>query len=142
MRQRRVVLDTNVIFSSLYSRAGAAFRLVSLLELDRFQIAVSVPLLFEYEDVLFRHTEAGRFRAEEIRDFLDFLCSIAHRQNIFFLWRPYLPDPKDDQLLELAVAAGCDGIVTYNLRDFAGVEKFAVALYTPKEFLGLLEEAP
>jgi len=49
---------------------------------------------------------------------------------------------KDDLVLELAVAAGCEGIVTYNLRDFAGAERFGVRIYPPREFLRLLEEVP
>ena len=59
----------------------------------------------------------------------------AWRQEVFFLWRPFLPDPKDDMVLELAVAAGCDAIVSYNKRDLAGAERFGVRLCTPKEFL-------
>jgi len=45
---------------------------------------------------------------------LDFHCAVAIRHQIFFLWRPYLPDPSDDMILDLAVAARCDYIVTYN----------------------------
>jgi hypothetical protein len=35
-----------------------------------------------------------------------FLCANANLRPIFFLWRPLLPDPKDDFVLELAVKAG------------------------------------
>ncbi len=56
-------------------------------------------------------------------------------EKFFFLWRPYLPDPKDDMLLELAVEAGCDFIVTYNARDFREIERFDITVVTPKEFL-------
>ena len=90
-----MVLDTNVIFSALSSRTGAGFKLVSLLATGRFEIALSVPLVFEYEDVLSRHSEAGRFHPQDIADFLDYLCTVARQQEIFFLWRPFLPDPKD-----------------------------------------------
>src|SRR3954454_6959685 len=92
MSARRIVLDTSVIVAALRSRDGASFRLISLLEQGRFDVAISVPLLFEYEDVLARQLDAGLFTQEDIDVFLDYLCRIAHRQNIFFLWRPYLPD--------------------------------------------------
>jgi hypothetical protein len=47
-----------------------------------------------------------------------------------------LGGPRDDMVLELAVKAGCDAIVTYNQRDFAGVEEtFQVRVVTPGEFL-------
>ncbi|HKI21043.1 MAG TPA: PIN domain-containing protein, partial [Isosphaeraceae bacterium] len=55
--------------------------------------------------------------------------------RIYYLWRPLLRDPKDDLVLELAVAANCEGIVTFNARDFAGVERFGLWVMTPSEFL-------
>jgi hypothetical protein len=42
----------------------------------------------------------------EIEKILDYFCLQSEHQKIYFLWRPYLPDPKDDHLLELAVASG------------------------------------
>jgi putative PIN family toxin of toxin-antitoxin system len=138
--KRRVVLDTNVVVAALRSRRGAAFKLISLLEQGRFEVAVSVPLLFEYEDVLGRYVETGFYQQSDVDDFLDYICRIAHLQSIFFLWRPCLQDAKDDMILELAVAAGCEAIVTHNQRDFAGAEAFGVNVHIPREFLRLLEE--
>ncbi|HEY0514793.1 MAG TPA: winged helix-turn-helix domain-containing protein [Thermoanaerobaculia bacterium] len=66
---------------------------------------------------------------------------VGHQQNIFFLWRPCLQDSKDDMILELAVAADCEAIVTHNHRDFAGTERFSVKVYVPREFLRILEES-
>jgi putative PIN family toxin of toxin-antitoxin system len=137
--RRRVVLDTSVVVAGLRSRQGASFKLLSLLEAGRFEIAVSVPLVFEYEDALARHVGSGLYTHEEVGDLLDHLCSIGHRQNIFFLWRPYLQDSKDDMILELAFAAGCEAIVTHNQRDFVGAERLGVQVHVPKEFLRLLE---
>lgn len=50
----RVVLDTNVLFAALASKAGASRRLLELLDEDRFVALVTVPLILEYEDVLKR----------------------------------------------------------------------------------------
>lgn len=135
-----MVLDTNVVVAALRSRQGAAFRLLSLLEQGQFEAAVSVPLLFEYEDALARHVDAGLYTREDIDNLLDYLCRIAHRQSIFFLWRPYLPDAKDDMILELAVAAGCEAIVTHNQRDFPGTDRLGIRVHSPREFLRILEE--
>ena len=134
------MLDTSVVVAALRSRQGASFRLVSLLERGRFEIAMSVPLLFEYEDALTRYVNDGLYESQDIDDFLDFVCRVAHRQSIFFLWRPYLPDAKDDMVMELAVAAGCEAIVTHNYKDFAGTGHFGIEVHRPKDFLHILEE--
>jgi predicted nucleic acid-binding protein len=59
---------------------------------------------------------------------------------MYFLWRPYLRDEKDEMVLELAVVAGCDYIITYNKGDFKGTEKFGIQVITPKEFLEKIGE--
>ena len=75
-------------------------------------------------------------------DILDYLCAMATKQEIFFLWRPSLRDPKDEMVLETAVAGGCSAIVTYNKRDFQGAEQFGLAISTPKEFLEIIGALP
>jgi hypothetical protein len=56
---------------------------------------------------------------------------VGHQQLIHFLWRPTLRDPRDELVLELAVAAGCPHIVTHNVRDFASAEQFGVIALPP-----------
>ena len=130
----KIVIDTNVLVAALRSRRGASFRLVSFLPNDKFSIFISVPLVLEYEDALMR-LESSTIAEQDIRNFVDFLCEIGHHQEIFFLWRPFLPDPLDDHVLEVAVAAGCDAIVTYNKRDFKGIERFGLRILDPRELL-------
>ena len=130
----KIVIDTNVLVAALRSRRGASFKLVSLLPSDEFSVAISVPLALEYEDAL-KRLESSAITEQDIGNFVDFLCKIGHHQEIFFLWRPFLPDPSDDHVLEVAVAAGCDAIVTYNKRDFKGIERFGLSILDPREFL-------
>ena len=52
--------------------------------------------------------------------FVDYLCAASEHQAIYFSWRPQLPDPNDEFILELAVAAGASHIVTFNGADFRG----------------------
>ena len=73
-------------------------------------------------------------------DILDYICEVANPRKVFYLWRPILKDPKDDMVLELAVAASCNFIVTFNQQDFQGVEKFGLQVLPPKEFLQLIGE--
>jgi putative PIN family toxin of toxin-antitoxin system len=131
----KVVIDTNVLVSALKSRRGASYRLISLLPTSNFSIAISVPLILEYEDVLKRESFSSKITKEDIDDFIDFLCHIGSRQSIFFLWRPFLPDPSDDLVLEVAVAGGCDAIIIYNKRHFRNIEKFGLKAIDSKEFL-------
>jgi len=130
----KIVIDTNVLVAALRSRRGASFKLLSFLPNDKFSIFISVPLVLEYEDALMR-LESSAITEQDIRDFVDFLCEIGHHQIIFFLWRPFLPDQSDDHVLEVAVAAGCDAIVTYNKRDFKGIERFGLRILDPRELL-------
>jgi putative PIN family toxin of toxin-antitoxin system len=131
----KIVIDTNVIFTALKSRLGASYKLVSLIPDKIFSIAISVPLIIEYEDVLRRGKLPAAITANDITDFIDFLCYIGNQQDIFFLWRPFLPDSSDDLVLEVAVASSCDAIITYNKRHYKNVEKFGLRVLDPKEFL-------
>lgn len=98
-------------------------------------MAVSVPLVLEYEDALLRHVAASPLTETDVRDLIDYVCSVAVRQEIFFLWRPFLRDAADDMIVELAVAAGCEVIVTHNVRDFRGAERFGVRVVRPGKYL-------
>lgn len=128
-------MDTNVLFAGLYSASGASFKILKLLSEDRLRIVISTPLLFEYEDVLKRNRTMLQLTDDEIEVVLNNLCGFSRHQKVYFLWRPYLSDPKDDLVLELAVAARVNTIVTHNLKDFARVDKFGVEAITPKTLL-------
>ena len=68
------------------------------------------------------------------------ICELSFKCEIFFLWRPFLKDPKDDFILELAIESKSEFIITYNKSDFKGIEKFGISALTPKEFLKLIGE--
>jgi len=142
MQPRQIVLDTNVLVSGLRSTRGASYRLLALVGATKFEINLSVPLLIEYEEVLLRQREQFGLTRRDIADVLDFLCRTGNLHDVYFLWRPYLRDPKDDMVLELAVVAGSEHIVTYNKRDFQGVEAFGIETVTAHEFLQLIGELP
>lgn len=130
-----IVMDTNVLFAGLYSASGASFKLLELLAAGQLRPVLSTPLLFEYEEVLKRNQTALQLTDIEITTVLDNLCACSRHQKVYYLWRPYLPDPKDDLVLELAVAAKIATIVTYNLKDFIGINKFGIEAITPKTLL-------
>jgi predicted nucleic acid-binding protein len=55
-----------------------------------------------------------------------------------FLRRPHLPDPKDDLVLELALAGGASFIITHNTRHFQDVDALGIRAVTPDDFLSIL----
>jgi len=138
----QVVIDTNVIVSALRSRRGSSYKLLMLIGSEKFEINLSVPLMLEYEKTAKKLIGKIDLLGKDIDGILDYLASVANRRQVFYLWRPFLKDPKDDMVLELAVAGNCDFIVTYNKIDFQGVESFGVRTLTPKEFLQKIGELP
>ena len=136
----KIVIDTNVILSALYSKYGASHKLlVWLFESKKKYSVVSNTLVLEYLDVLTRsknmkyYTHLGR---DEVEHFIDDICLVSYHQKIHFLWRPFLKDSNDDMVLEVAVNSGAKAIVTFNPKDFKGVkEKFDIDIISPKIFL-------
>lgn len=139
----KVVIDTNVLVSALRSRDGASFLLISLLdENNTFDIYISVALVLEYEDASKRLLGKIQITEEVIDDVIEYICRIGNEQQVFFLWRPFLRDPNDDMVLELAIAAGCNFIITHNKKDFKDIKDFGIQAISPVEFLqtiGVLE---
>lgn len=130
-----IVLDTNVLLSGLKSNRGYSYKLLEQLPSRRFDICVSVPLILEYESVLLNHQETIGMSESDIKSVLDYLCLVGQKTNIYYLWRPFLKDPFDDHVLEVAVNSKSRYIVTHNKKDFQNVEQFGISALTPKEFL-------
>ena len=132
----RAVLDTNVIYAALRSRQGASFALLNAAVNGEFELVLSVALCLEYEDVALR--EPTPLPVPAIHDILDQLVAVSTHVHLDFRWRPQLRDPKDEMVLELAINAQAQHLVTFNTRDFAGSERFGIQTPTPAQFLALL----
>jgi len=134
----RVIFDTNVLVAAARSRRGASYQLISMLPSPKFELAISSSLYFEYLDVLLRpEIRPHGLTDAEIVDVVNEITNAAHYQSIFFRWRPWLKDEKDDMILELAIASQSSYIVTFNLKDFRNIELFGIEAITPKDFLEL-----
>jgi predicted nucleic acid-binding protein len=96
-------------------------------------------LFAEYEDLLGRAqmwTECILAADERVALF-EALLGVSDWVRIHYLWRPNLPDEADNHVLELAVAAGAEAIVTSNVRDFGRAELLfpSVHIAAPGDFL-------
>ncbi len=136
----KIVIDTNVILSALFSKNGASNKLlIWLFSQEKSYNVISNTLVTEFEDVLTRDKNMQKFSnlsRRDIEKFIDDICLISFHQKINFLWRPFLKDIKDDMVLEVAFNAGADVIVTGNIKDFKNVNKnFDIKILTPQEFL-------
>ena len=138
-----MVLDTSVLVAAARSRNGASFELMSMLPSRRFEPALTIALYTEWQAVLTRpeHLPPGA-TAEMSLGYLRYLASIAHLQDVHFLWRPFLSDPNDDMVVECAVASGSQFIVTHNIKDFRRVEELKLQAVKPADFLNLLRTSP
>lgn len=132
------VLDTSVLVAGLRSRRGASFQVLQAIRAGGIRIAVSVALVLEYEAVLLRPGLIPRFTPRDIRKIVDGLCLLGDHQKVFFAWRPFLPDPDHDFILELAVAASASFIITHNTDDFRGSDSMGVRAITPATALNLI----
>lgn len=135
MKPIHIVIDTNILYAALYSKSGASNALMILVRDGLVIPCISVTLVMEYEDVLSRNGKILELSHSDIKAFLGFIINQAERLKIHYLWRPCLKDSNDDMVLEVAVAAGVNFIVTHNTRDFEGSERFGVRAVTPGWFI-------
>jgi len=114
-----VLLDTNILVGALLRQAGATRRVLRACLAGHYQPIVGTTLFLEYEAVLGR---APLFKdcplsLDERMEIFDGYLSVCRWVEVYYAWRPNLPDEGDNHLIELAVAGGVDVIVTRNLRD-------------------------
>jgi predicted nucleic acid-binding protein len=102
-------------------------------------VPLLTPALFlQYEDVLKRPEQllVSRLTLTQVDQILAALASAAEPITIHYSWRPQLPDPTDELVLEAAVNGRADALVTYNLRHFAqAAARFGLRLARPVEVL-------
>jgi putative PIN family toxin of toxin-antitoxin system len=136
----QVVIDTSVVVAAARSRTGASFELLRLFAAGdkRWQWNISAALLLEYESVLKREQHRHGRGMAMVDQFLNDLAARASRHAIFYLIRPYLLDPDDEFILELAIASASHYIVTHNRGDFRDAARFGLEIVSPGEFLRMI----
>jgi len=132
----RVVLDTSVLVAPVRSQNGASNLLLTFVGQGKLKLLASPPLFLEYEDVLLRpsQVEAHMWPAERIDRLLRGIAQRLEPVEIRFQWRPQLPDPGDEIVLETAVNGRADALVTHNRKHFLPLERlFGIPVLTPGE---------
>ncbi|MDP2135813.1 MAG: putative toxin-antitoxin system toxin component, PIN family [Sulfuritalea sp.] len=119
-----LIVDTNVFVSALISEAGASREVIRRCLQRRYQPCISLALFAEYRDVLGRHElfASCPLDATERDELFRAFMAVCRMTDIYYLWRPNLPDEADNHVLELAVAARAAAIVTHNRADFVRSE--------------------
>jgi predicted nucleic acid-binding protein len=132
----QIVIDTSVLVAAARSNAGASFELLRLFEGrdSRWQWNISTAFLLEYEAVLKREQHRQGRSLIEVDAFLDDLAARCNRHAIFYLIRPYLDDPNDELILELALASASSYIITHNRGDFRDADRFGLKVLTRASF--------
>lgn len=134
------MMDTNVLVAAVRSPDGASREILNLVSGGYVTPVVSVPLFVEYESVMKRvdFLEETGLEVGDVDAILDHVLACAELQKIYFLWRPLLPDPKDDCVLECAVNGAAGALITFNTKDFlVAKDSFDVVFSTPSDFLAL-----
>lgn len=130
-----VVLDTNIVASATYWRGKPAHCLEAW-TLGKYDLAISHPILTEYEEVIARL--AARYPAKQPTDWLS-----AIKQAGYLYVPPPLPsvssDPDDQMLIECAAEARSDYLVTGDKGHLLKLKRAAgIPIITASDFLRVL----
>ena len=136
-RRIRIVVDTNLCISLLIGKRMAELRPV--FALPQYELAVSETLLDEIRLVTARPKFSSYFNSADIEDFLQFLSD-----NSTFFKVNRIPrrcrDPKDDFLLELAIVADADILLSGD-SDLTDMKRIGnCRIMTATEFLLTVKE--
>ena len=127
----RAVIDTNVVVSAALVGHGFPAAVLDLVFAGDLVPCVSAAVLAEYDDALSRpRIRVKASRAQAIRE------TIA---TVAILVEPKVPlsvcsDPDDNAIMECAVEAHADFVITGNTRDFPP-EHQGVIVVTPRQFI-------
>ena len=137
-----MILDTDVVIAALRSTKGASAEIVRRVLRGEMNVEMTVAMMLEYEAVAMReeHLRAGELTALAAMNVIDALAARAQPVEIHFRWRPQLRDANDEMVLEAAINAKNQTIVTFNAKDFAGAaERFGVTVSAPRQILEKLK---
>jgi len=130
----RVVLDTNIIVSALWSNnIGNPTTILSMALDEKVALFVTQQIIKEYENVLFRDKFRHKFSLEIAKKILFLIEKSAIKLNPPTSFFPYFPDETDRKFYDLAKAADAY-LITGNIKHFPQDSK----IITPADFLKMV----
>lgn len=131
----KMIIDTNILVAATRNAQGPSFALVQHVRFARVRMCCSPALFLEYESVLKRPSQltASGLLADDVDAILNELAMFMEPVTTHYQWRPQLRDPADEMVLEAAVNARAQAIVTYNLRDFGPAKLFGIPVLNPQQ---------
>ena len=131
-----VVLDTNALVQ-IFGQTSACAPIREALRQGCLSLAVSTPILLEYEEVIRRC--ADRQRWEDVWNFLTLIASLhgtIHHIGPHYRFHAITGDADDDAFADCAIMAGADWIITsdHHFDALAG-SGYKPQPITPQEFI-------
>ena len=134
----RVTADTNILISALNFREGKPFQLLELARQGKISLTVSEPILTEMADVLRRKFEWPEERIARGREWITDMARIVTPAVQLEVIKE---DPADDKILECAMTAGSDFIVSGD-KDLLRLGRYdSIRILNPADFLGVFMAA-
>ena len=132
---KKIVLDTNVIVSA-FGWKGSSHRIFQSCIDGDFQLFLSPPLLLEISKVL--SYKKLNFNQEEIDEFMSIILETAEFIEPELTLDLVSDDPSDNRILECALVAGCEYIITGD-RHLLKIKKINnIKIVSPDRFLKLI----
>lgn len=136
-----LVLDTNIVVAAFRSGKGASAALIKAAVQGRFGLLATATLFFEYEAVVKRaeHLLAAGATSADADAFIDLLALITVPVRLGLRYRPSLPDPDDEFILECAINGQADAIVTLEKSTFTPTTtQFGIMAVTLRQILAMI----
>ena len=127
----KVVLDTNILISSILTKDGVCARILALVRAQEIEAVYSTAVMLEYLRVMsYPRLKLAAVDTDGILDLLEkegFLTEVAPL--------PPLRDASDTKFLEAAVGGQASYLITGNLKDYPKSPHKGVKVVGPGEFL-------
>jgi uncharacterized protein len=104
----RIVLDTNVLLTSISSKSSIHDVFLNFIE-EKYELCVTTEILIEYEEVITRHM--GKAAAANILAVIDNAPNVCFITR-YFAWNLIAIDPDDNKFVDCAIAADARFIVS------------------------------